>query len=259
MSLRTDAMSNEDGTNPRTPRRMTWPRLSGLLVVFALLPSFIDVFVLSSRPDFTFPDQKSVTDRLITASIGVAITLLVVTWLRWWPVVIHERLRARRWVWIVPGSIFVVSVGLLDYSRAVEAGALLVATLLAATLCIAIGEELLFRGIVLIFLRSRYREGVSAAVSSLLFGLIHFPAGPVQVLFSMAFGYLLYLTRRVSGGLLVPIVVHAAWDFSVFTSFTTANPGTSNASVALAILTLILLISVLIARKRIDPVPAAQA
>ena len=243
--------------NPGT-RRLTWPRLVGLLVVFALLPSFIDVFVLNARAEFTFPDQKSVTDHLIGAGIGMAVAVLAVTWLRWWPAVVHERHRTRSWVWIVPGSFLLVSIGLLDYSRAAQAGALLAATLLATVSCIAIGEELLFRGIALTFLRSRYRETVAAVVSSLLFGLIHFPAGPVQVVFSMVFGYLLYLTRRVSGGILLPIVVHAAWDFSVFTSFTTANPGKSNASVALALLSVVLLVVTLVAHKRIDPARALQ-
>ena len=99
-------------------RRLTWPRLVGLLVVFALLPSFISVFVLNARAEFTFPDQKSVTDHLIAAGISMLVAVLAVTWLRWWPAVVHEQNRTRLWVWIVPGTFLVVSIALLDYSRA---------------------------------------------------------------------------------------------------------------------------------------------
>lgn len=31
-------------------------------------------------------------------------------------------------------------------------------------------------------------------------------------------GYLLYLCRRIGGGMVLPIVVHRSWDFSTFSS-----------------------------------------
>lgn len=51
-----------------------------------------------------------------------------------------------------------VAVALTDYGRLSTAGVLFSLTLAGATLCIAAGEELIFRGIVLRFLRLRYRE-----------------------------------------------------------------------------------------------------
>lgn len=240
-------------TADRPGRRLTWPALVGLLALFALLPSFVNVFILHARSDFRFPDQASVTRTVVTASIGLLVVVLAVTWLRWWPDVLREERRTRAWVWVIPLSVLVVSLAFADYPRAAKAGALLSLTLILGTLLIASGEELLFRGIVLVFLRGRHSEVTAAIGSSVLFGLVHFPAGPVQMAFSMAFGYLLYLTRRASGGIALPILVHAAWDLSVFTSATTDHPADgSNASLALALLTLVLLVVVIIGRRRID-------
>jgi membrane protease YdiL (CAAX protease family) len=248
------------GHSPDVERRLGWPGLVGLLVTFALLPAFVSVLFLHARSDARFPDQASVNDRALTAGIGALVVVLAVTWLRWWPVVLHERLRARRWVWVVPISVLVVSIPLIDYDRAGRAGGWVIGGLLAATLLIAAGEELMFRGVVLVFLRLRYAELVAAVGSSVLFGLAHFLAGPVQVVFSIAFGYLLYLVRRVSGGLVLPIVVHAAWDFSVFSSATTADPASgSDASVALAILTVVLVLLVVVAHRWINPSTSAPA
>jgi len=46
-----------------------------------------------------------------------------------------------------------------------------------------------------------------------------------QVMSAFLMGTLLYLTRRVTGGLVIPILVHAVWDFSLF------SHGTSKAEV----------------------------
>ncbi len=39
----------------------------------------------------------------------------------------------------------------------------------------------------------------------------------LQVVVTMVAGYFFYLTRRVSGGLVVPAVLHGLWDFGLFT------------------------------------------
>ena len=96
--------------------------------------------------------------------------------------------------------------------------------------------ELLFRGMVLRLMRDHHRDLIAVAAASALFGLSHIVAGPLNVVFSAMFGYLLYYTRRVSGGILVPIAVHALYDFSVWSSVTTDAPAKDgNASPALAL------------------------
>jgi len=244
-----------------TRRSVGWPALLGLLVSFALLPAFFGVIVLHrSGGSVEFPDQESVSTLAGEKVFELGLVVLAITWLRWWPVVLHERHRVRRWVWLVPGTFLLASIAMVDYSRLREAGILLAATLVLSILLIAVSEELMFRGLVLTFLRDRAPEWVAAVGSSVLFGLFHVPAGPINVVSSMVFGYLLYYTRRVSGGLLVPIVIHAAWDVAVFSGLTTATPATDSATGFTLVLVMVALLIVMVAgRRAAEPAPAEPA
>ena len=167
---------------------------------------------------------------------------------------LHEELRTRRWVWIVPITLLVASVATIDYGRLGTAGIALGVGLLVGTLFIGVSEELLFRGVVLTFMRDRYREWIAATVTAVLFGAIHFLAGPVQIVASAIFGYLLYYVRRVSGGIVMPILVHTAWDFSVFTAYTTATPAVDDdTSLILFLLSVVLLLAVLVGHRAAEP------
>ena len=61
--------------------------------------------------------------------------------------------------------------------------------------------------------------------SGAIFGLLHVPnalfgqsvgATAPQVVFAFAVGLTYYVTRRISGTLIVTMVLHALWDFSTF-------------------------------------------
>lgn len=240
-------------------RHLSWLGLITLLVAFTMVPAFIDVLVLSGEGEYVFPDQESVTDLAVVKGIGVVIVVLAITTLRWWPTVLREDQRTRRWVWIVPVALLGASLATIDYGRLTTAGMALGLTLLLGTLFIGVSEELLFRGVVLTFLRDRSREWIAALATSVLFGAIHFLAGPVQMLSSAIFGYLLYYVRRVSGGIWLPIMVHSAWDFAVFTGFTTADPVVDpDTSLILFMLSVVLLGVLLVGHRAAEPrTPAA--
>ena len=86
------------------------------------------------------------------------------TWLRWWPGVIHDRHPVRRWVWFVPVFMLVVALLTVDYGHLSEQTAGLVLALAGVGLVVGFSEELWFRGIgVNVFRRSGYSEGGSAA------------------------------------------------------------------------------------------------
>lgn len=253
-------MTRADVSTSSQPRSLSWVGLIVLLVVFALLPAFVDVLVLGGSGEFTFPDQASATNLVLTKTVALAVAVAAVTYLRWWTVVLHEQLRTRPWLWVMPAVIITASLALADWGRVGEAGVLLASTVLLGALLIAVGEELVFRGVVLTFLRQRYREAVAAGVTAVLFGLIHVTAGPLQVVVSTLFGLLLYYCRRVSGGLVVPILVHTAWDVSVFTAFLTDTPSTdSGAGLVLTLLTVALLLLVAVFHRRVDRPTPGQA
>lgn len=239
-------------------RTLSWVGLVGVLALVTVAPALLEVTRLSSS--YAYPDQASATKLVLSRAISVALVVAVIAYLRWWPAVRHEALRVRRWLWIVPATIVLLSLGLTDYGRLMQAGPAMTATLLVGVILVAGNEELLFRGVVLTFMRSRFAEVTAAVVTALVFGLLHLPSGVVAAIMTAIFGYLLYLTRRVSGGIVVPIVVHAAWDLAVVSVWTTPSPNTdAPTGPVLAIATLVLFTVVVVARGRVVRREGAEA
>ncbi len=89
-------------------------------------------------------------------------------------------------------------------------------------LFVGVFEELLTRGVLLVGLRRRLPEFGVWIASCVLFGLLHLlnilagaavGATLLQVGFAASFGSTLYLARRLTGNLLLPVLLHAFWDF----------------------------------------------
>lgn len=79
-------------------------------------------------------------------------------------------------------------------------------------------------------LRSRFPEVKVWLFSTLLFSALHVPnvifglpmeAMPIQLLLTFIFGSGMYIIRRTSGTLILPIFLHGLWDSSLFLSNTT--------------------------------------
>ncbi|WP_159451371.1 CPBP family intramembrane glutamic endopeptidase [Demequina sp. NBRC 110054] len=212
------------------------------------------MFVLGSESERLFPDTHAGLHLAQVHAFGTAIVLLAIWALRWWRPVFVDDVPARRWLWAPSLAIVVVAIALADYGRISEAGLSAFAALALGTLFIAFGEELMFRGVLVHFLRARWGELTVMLVSSAVFGLAHFLAGPVQIVFSFLLGIVLYTARRVSGGLILPIAVHLLWDLSVFTSFLTTDPAEgSDASFALALVNIVGVVAILALWRKVAP------
>jgi membrane protease YdiL (CAAX protease family) len=235
-------------------RRLPWAGLIVLLVAVAFAPALINVIVLKTSNTGYFPDQASVNHLILGQAVALAIAAVAVTALRWWPVVLREELRTRPWVWVAPISLLVVTVAATDYTRLLVAEPAIALSLLLGTMTIAATEELMFRGVVLRFMRDHYRETTAAIVTSALFALAHIAGGPLQIAATLAAGWVYYYVRRVSGGLLLPILVHGMLDFSIFSATTTSEPSTSsNAAPLTFFLVLILAIALIALHRFVDP------
>jgi membrane protease YdiL (CAAX protease family) len=232
---------------------MSWVALVALLVAFALTPSLLDVFVLKSTRTGYYPDQASTTTLILSQSVALLIVASVVSVLRWWPVVRRETLRTRAWVWVVPMSVLVVCLVTTDYTRLMAAGPAIALSLLVGTMLIGAAEELMFRGVVLRFMRDRYRETIAAALTTVVFALTHFAGGPLQIVATLASGYVFYYTRRVSGGLLLPIIVHGMLDFSIYSGATTSNPSENNGAPATFLLVVVLALILILFHRFAEP------
>jgi membrane protease YdiL (CAAX protease family) len=79
---------------------------------------------------------------------------------------------------------------------------------------VGFGEEMITRGSMIVGLRSRFPEVKVWLISTLLFSALHvpnvifglpMPAMPIQVLLTFIFGSGMYVIRRTSGTLILPI------------------------------------------------------
>jgi uncharacterized protein len=139
-----------------------------------------------------------------------------------------QPIRGRGWMWIAVVVVLLFNIlrfAAVDYAKA---GAGVVVAWLAAGLCIGFAEETLTRGFVVNLMRKHgYREIAVASVSAALFAALHAGnlltgqsvfATALQLVYTFAFGILMYLALRVTGNLVWPILLHASTDPSIFLS-----------------------------------------
>ena len=169
--------------------------------------------------------------------LGIAAVLLAVfnSWAGWWRATLFETPRVRRPLLLAALLLAMLgfiaaTLGSTDFAAITLRHLALVAV---ATLLVGFCEEMVSRGILLVSLRGSLRsEAWVWFVSSAMFGLLHatnafFGVGPlalVQVVLAFCVGSGLYLLRRLGGTLLLPMLVHAAWDFSTLASGLDADP-----------------------------------
>ena len=78
-------------------------------------------------------------------------------------------------------------------------------------------EELMYRGLILDFLRKKYGNWIAIIVSSILFGIVHIIPAPIAV---ATFGGLIYGWLRIHTDSLWPgIFCHAIWNVFALSMF----------------------------------------
>ncbi|MCP1415727.1 CPBP family intramembrane glutamic endopeptidase [Paenarthrobacter sp. A20] len=163
---------------------------------------------------------------LIIGSAVLAAFVYSVGWFK--PLFAPQPVKGSWWMWAAP--FFLVAAIVLrflgiNYGSYQASVALL--TLLTGLL-IGFAEEILTRGIVVKMLRdSGKSEWVVMVLSSLVFALLH-SANAISglpiltvlltVVFTFGFGICMYLTLRVTGNLIWPVILHALYDPTLFLS-----------------------------------------
>lgn len=160
----------------------------------------------------------------IISSIAVACLLTI---FGWWRIVLFDKEKSGpRWIWVGVLIMFVLS--FLNFS-AINLNNISSELLLYSILGgigVGFGEEIITRGSLVVGLRSRnFSENKVLLLSSLIFAAIHLPnmlfGSPIlstliQLILAFIMGSLLYITRRLSGSLLLPMFLHGFWDSSLF-------------------------------------------
>ena len=167
---------------------------------------------------------------------------------------------------VIPAAIILMSLAAADWGRLGDEGAGYALALAGATLLVGFNEEIIFRGVLLHGFRQTGSEVHAWAWSTGLFALIHsanlFLGSPIssvvpQLFSTFIIGTLCYITRRATGGILVPILIHALYDFAVFSHGSGKGdvvPGGDTATLQPAslvpVIVLVLFVVVMIAHKQ---------
>jgi membrane protease YdiL (CAAX protease family) len=135
-------------------------------------------------------------------------------------------------VWVLPLVMAAaIVVNILGVHPAALSPDLLLWSLLGA-IGVGFGEEVATRGSMIVGLRSRFAEGRVWLFSTVAFSALHVPnvvfglplaAMPVQVVLTFIVGSGFYAIRRVSGTLVLPMVLHGLWDSALLVNSATGG------------------------------------
>jgi len=218
---------------------------------------------------------------VIPIAIGSLVLIVVTTLLGWWRPVLRELpegpARPPRWLLVVPILVFIATLLGIDYGNLGNMGTAMIAWLALGTLGVGFSEEITYRGLALVGFRGRYGEVRVWIFTSLLFGLLHganlvLGQGAAltirQVFFAFVLGSVFYAVRRISGTIVVVMVLHALWDFGSFSHVAGKATGaaavqtditTAGAGLLQSLLVLIAVILVIVGAKKIlKPQASAQ-
>lgn len=203
-------------TGPAAPAgALPWVALGSVLLGWLTIIGLVSIFYGLDRGTAGLADARVVRSDLLAPHVGglVVAVLVPALWGRARDVRTERRTVARTW-WLVPAAVLVWAAWALDVGALRAAGAGLTLTLVVACLVVALDLELVLRGFVVTFLRDRWDEPSVAVGSVLVSGAVLLLLGPgdapVRAGYAVAAGVLLYCARRVGGGLLVPVLLHAA-------------------------------------------------
>jgi membrane protease YdiL (CAAX protease family) len=229
----------------------------GILLYLGYLAIFFATWTINGI-DYNRIGENAETTKLwyaLPTLFGCAFLVIAISFLGWWRLVLFDKSTSGpRWIWILP----VVATGIVLNnflnvpSDKVSAELLLWSSLGAVG--VGFGEEMITRGSLIVGLRSRFSEGKVWLISSLLFSALHVPnvifglplsSMPIQVLLTFIMGSGFYVMRRMSGTLILPMMLHGLWDSSLFMNVA-AGRQTSEVQFAVYPLAIICLIALLL-------------
>lgn len=207
----------------------------GLLLYLGYLAIFFTTWTINGV-DYLRIGENAESTKLWYAFptlFGCAFLVAALSILGWWRVVLFDASKSGPpWVWILPA---VMAAIILHNFIGMPAGRLTAELLLWSTLGavgVGFGEEMITRGSLVVGLRSRCSEGRVWLISTLLFSALHVPnvifglpleAMPVQLLLTFIMGSGFYVLRRLSGTLVLPMVLHGLWDSALFLTVATGG------------------------------------
>jgi membrane protease YdiL (CAAX protease family) len=220
-----------------------------------------------SYDDFAATAESLVQNVTIAEGITAGLVVLLVIVLGWRTAVVKDDNPTVRWLLAVPIIVAVVALATTAWPNLADRGGNFILALVATTLLVGIAEETMFRGVFVVGIRRIGKTEMSVWFwSSLAFAFIHagnvFVGGGakvgVQVVFAFVGGTLFYIARRSTGTLVVPILLHGLWNFSVFSHTGDVRAISSLSSLVLVITGVVLFIVIVVKRHDWADTPATN-
>jgi hypothetical protein len=201
-----------------------------VLVVVVYLALYLGTGKLAGLVDPGYGDDEllsSVGAVFFQLTVGLVVGSVILTWFvvaMGWSAEIFGRqpVYRSRWMWVAPVLValpILLRILDIDWGGPTLSVVLLV---VASGLLVGYSEELLYRGIAVKMLRSGgHGERAVATLSALLFGLSHsinlfsgqgFETVGPTIVYTFAFGVLMYLSMRVIGFIVGAMVLHGLTD-----------------------------------------------
>lgn len=177
--------------------------------------------------DITATADNALKALVIPLSIIAVLLVALTTVFGWWKPVLREERRATGWVIIVPIVLLATVFAGVNYRGLSEMDSKLLLWIGIGAALVGLCEELMYRGLVVVSFRSTLKESHVWLWSSVAFALLHsinllLGQGAVptvrQVIVTFVIGSGLYVARRTTGLIVVPMVIHLVWDYSAFTA-----------------------------------------
>jgi membrane protease YdiL (CAAX protease family) len=207
----------------------------GVLLYLGYLGVFFTTWTINGV-DYRRLGESAETAKLwyaLPTLFGCVFLAGAITVLGWWRIVLFDHVKSGPgWVWVLPLVMAAaIVVNILGVHPAALSPDLLLWSLLGA-IGVGFGEEVATRGSMIVGLRSRFAEGRVWLFSTVAFSALHVPnvvfglplaAMPVQVVLTFIVGSGFYAIRRVSGTLVLPMVLHGLWDSALLVNSATGG------------------------------------
>ena len=183
--------------------------------------------LLAVGGDPTGLDQMVQSQIVLALVIAPIFLLIVVAYFKWWKETGLKWLDNNRSLLLLWLPALAIIINLALGLSANTTGGRVLLIVLVNTLLVGISEELMFRGILLHGARARYRFWAAILIVTILFGLIHalngfitgeFGPALFQSVTAFASGFMFMGLRLRQNSLLPVMLIHALWDFSVFSA-----------------------------------------
>lgn len=221
--------------NPEVSKTMQSDSLKvkpNILIGIALYIGYLIIFFstwIINKVDYSTIGKTVESTKLhyaLPTLFGSIFLVIAITALGWWKITLFDKEKSGpKWAWIAPILMFVfilMSFGNTNWDKATPE--LLLWSALGA-LGVGFGEEMITRGTLIVGLRSKFSEIPVWLISTLFFTALHIPnvffgqsASLLisQLILTFIMGSALYSFRRISGNLLIPIILHGLWDSAIF-------------------------------------------